>query len=111
MDRAARLLNLFGTAGLRAQDVSSTVILHGESTKTILSDEAYAERFESEHKPSLPLIRNLQKAGVEILVCGQALNYKGIDDSEVADDIPIATAAMNVVANRQVDGYSYIPVP
>lgn len=111
LDRAARLLNLFGTAGLRAQDVSSTVILHGESTKTILSDEAYAERFESEHKPSLPLIRNLQKAGVEILVCGQALNYKGIDDSEVADDIPIATAAMNVVANRQVDGYSYIPVP
>jgi|GEM_PF-259610 len=127
LDRAARLLNLFGAAGLRAKDVSITVILHGESTKTILGDEAYAERFESERNPSLPLIRELQKAGVEILVCGQALNYKGIDDTEVADDIPIATAAMNVVANRQADGYSsaamnvvanrqadgysYIPVP
>lgn len=111
LDRAARLLNLFGVAGLRAQDVSITVILHGESTKTVLGDAAYAERFEGERNPSLPLIRELQKAGVEVLVCGQALNYKRFNDSEVADGIPIAAAAMTVVANRQADGYSYIPVP
>ena len=56
------------------------------------------------------LIRKLQGLGVEIYVCGQALNYKNIDDSEVADEIPIASAALSVVTNKQADGFSYIPV-
>ena len=40
----------------------------------------------------IQLIRELQKVGVEVLVCGQALNYKGLPDDEVADGIPIAAA-------------------
>jgi intracellular sulfur oxidation DsrE/DsrF family protein len=52
----------------------------------------------------------LQELGVEIYVCGQALNYKNFDDSEVADLIPIASAALTVVTNKQADGFSYIPV-
>jgi intracellular sulfur oxidation DsrE/DsrF family protein len=56
------------------------------------------------------LIKKLQELGVEIYVCGQALNYKNFEDSEVADQIPIASAALTVVTNKQVDGFSYIPV-
>ena len=40
-----------------------------------------------------------------------ALNYKGFPDSEVADGISIAAAALTVVINKQTDGYAYIPVP
>lgn len=111
LDRVARLLNLYGVAGLKAQDVKSTIVLHGEATKSILTDAAYKERFQVEQNPNLPLIRELQKAGVEVLVCGQALNYKGFPDGEVAEGIPIAAAALSVVINKQTDGYSYIPVP
>ncbi|MBS0205904.1 MAG: DsrE family protein [Planctomycetes bacterium] len=111
LERVARLLNLYGVAGLKAQDVKVTVVLHGEATKAALSDEAYKSRYEVAQNPNLPLIRDLQQAGVEVLVCGQALNYKKISDAEVADVVPIALSALTVVANRQADGYSYVPVP
>ncbi len=111
LDRAARLLNLYGTAGLKASDISVTIVLHGEATKSVLSDDAWESRLQMKHNPNLPLIRLLQKAGVEVMVCGQALSYKKIDRSEVASDIPVAAAALTVLLNRQADGFAYVPVP
>jgi SAM-dependent methyltransferase/predicted peroxiredoxin len=111
LDRAARLLNLYGAAGLKASDIKIVVVLHGEATKSVLADEFYQPRFGVERNPNLPLIRDLQKAGVEIFVCGQALNYKGFPESAVAKDLPIADAALTVTVNRQQDGFSYLPVP
>lgn len=111
LDRVARLLNLYGVAKLKADDIKITVVLHGEATKSILNDASYLKRFQIEQNPNVPLIRELQKAGVEVLVCGQALNYKGFPDSEVVDGVPIAAAALTVIINKQADGYSYLPVP
>jgi len=91
--------------------VKITIVLHGEATKSVLNDTVYKARFQVDENPNLPLIRELQKAGVEVLVCGQALNYKGFPDGEVADGVPIAAAALTVVVNKQTDGYSYFPVP
>lgn len=111
LDRTARLLNLYGAAGLKASDVKLAIVLHGDATKSALSDDFYQPRFGSGHNPNLPLIRELQKAGVEVSVCGQALNYKGFPESAVAKDIRIADAALTVITNRQQDGFSYVPVP
>jgi len=111
LERAARLLNLYGVAGLAASDVKITVVLHGEATKSVLSDSAWESRFQTAHNPNLPLIHLLQKAGVEVTVCGQALSYKKIARNEVADAVPVATAALTVVLNRQADGFAYVPVP
>jgi len=111
LERAARLLNLYGTAGRKKTDVTIAVVLHGEATKSVLSDSAYQARLGIERNPSLPLIRELQKAGVQILVCGQALNYKKIPDAEVAEDIPIAASALTAIMNKQADGFAYVPIP
>ena len=111
LDRAARLLNLYGAAGLKSSDLTISLILHGEATKSALNDQEYKERFDIDQNPNLPLIWDLKKAGVEVFVCGQALNYKGFPDSTVANGITIADAALTVVINKQHDGYSYVPVP
>jgi ubiquinone/menaquinone biosynthesis C-methylase UbiE/intracellular sulfur oxidation DsrE/DsrF family protein len=111
LERAARVLNLYGAAGLKASDVRITLVFHGPATKTVLTDEFYKARFGVEQNPNLPLIRELQKVGVEIFVCGQALNYNGYAASAVAENIPVADAALTVTVNRQSDGYAYLPVP
>ena len=111
LDRAARLLNLYGAAGLKASDINITVVLHGEATKSVLSDEAWESRLQMKHNPNLPLIRLLQKAGVEVMVCGQALSYKKIERDEVAGEVSVAAAALTVLLNRQADGFAYVPVP
>lgn len=110
LERAARLLNLYGQAGLSYRDVRIAVVLHGEATKSVLADAAYAGRFGNDRNPNLPLIRLLQEHGVEVTVCGQALNYKGFSRNDVAPDIPVAVAALTVIINKQVDGHAYLPV-
>lgn len=109
VERVARLLNLYGAAGLKASDVKIAMVLHGGATKSALSDAAYKQRSGAEKNPNLAVIAELRKAGVEVFVCGQALAYKGFRHSEVAEGIKVASAALSVVINKQSDGYSYVP--
>jgi intracellular sulfur oxidation DsrE/DsrF family protein len=111
LERAARLLNLYGSAGLKASDVKIAVVLHDEATKSVLADDVYRARFGAEKNPNLAVIGDLRKAEVEVFVCGQALAYKGFKESEVAEGITVALAAVTVVVNRQSDGYAYVPAP
>ena len=92
-------MNLYGAAGLKASDINITVVLHGEATKAMLSDEAWESRLQMKYNPNLPLIRLLQKAGVDVMVCGQALSYKKIERDEVAGEVSVAAAALTVLLN------------
>jgi intracellular sulfur oxidation DsrE/DsrF family protein len=109
LERVARLLNLYGSAGLKASDVRVALVLHGEATKSALSEDRYRSRFAADRNPDLALIGELRKPGVEVFVCGQALAYKGFERSEVSDGVKVASAALSVLINRQADGYSYVP--
>ncbi|HEV3437542.1 MAG TPA: DsrE family protein, partial [Gemmata sp.] len=109
LDRAARLLNLYGAAGLKAGDLKMVVVVHGGATKSVLTDSVYKARIGHDTNPNLPLIRSLRKVGVEVFVCGQALNASGFEEVDVADGISIADAYLTVIVNRQIDGYAYVP--
>jgi len=111
VERAARLLNLYGTAGLAPTDVKIAVVLHGDATKVSLDDASYAKRFGGETNPNQRLFTELDKAGVEVLVCGQSLHAKGYSVDEVTRSIRIALSAMTAVSNRQADGFVYLPAP
>jgi intracellular sulfur oxidation DsrE/DsrF family protein len=110
LDRIARLLNLYGSSGLKSSDIQITAVLHGDATLAALTDDEFADRSGAERNPNLELIAALQQAGVKVLVCGQALNYKQFPDSAVSPTIPIASSAMNVVINHQAQGASYLPI-
>ena len=109
LEQVARLLNLYGAAGLKAGDVKIAAVFHGEADKAVLSDAAYFARFKVAANPNLPLIRDLKKAGVEVFVCGQSLHELGFKAEEVAEQVPVADSAMLVLVNKQADGYAYIP--
>ena len=111
LEQVARLLNLYGAAGLKAGDVKIAAICHGNADKAVLSDTAYRAHFNIAANPNLPLIRDLKKAGVEVFVCGQSLHDLGFKEREVAEEVPVADSAMLVLINKQTDGYAYIPAP
>ncbi len=111
LERVARLLNLYGAAGLKGSDITIAIVLHGEATGTVLGDAAYQTKFGPEKNPNLPLIRALQAAGVEVSVCGQAMANHGYADADIAAEIPISTSALTTVMNKQADGYTTIVVP
>ena len=92
LEQVARLLNLYGAAGLTARDVKVAAVFHGAADKAVLTDAAYFARFKVAANPNLPLIRDLKKAGVELFVCGQSLNDLGFKAEEVAREVPVADA-------------------
>jgi intracellular sulfur oxidation DsrE/DsrF family protein len=109
LERVARLINLYGSVGMKASDVKVALVVHGEATKSVLTNDVYKSKFGTDKNPNLVVIGELQKAGVEVFVCGQALAYKGFEQSEVSEGVKVASAALTVVINRQADGYSYVP--
>jgi hypothetical protein len=111
LERVARLLNLYGSAGLKSSDVKIAVVMHGEATKSVLAHDIYKSKFGTQRNPNLGVIDELRKAGVEVFVCGQAMAHKGFKESDVTEGAKIAFAALTVVINRQADGYSYLPAP
>ena len=110
LEQVARLLNLYGAAGLKAGDVKIAAMCHGDADKAVLSDAAYLARFKLTANLNLPLIRDLKNAGVEVFVCGQSLHELGFKAEEVAEEVPVADSAMLVLVNKQADGYAYLPV-
>lgn len=109
LQRIARLLNLYAQADVPASEITICVVLHGEATKACLNDAFYRERYAAAANPHLPLIRQLQAVGVEVLVCGQALNYQGFPADKVADEVGIVFAAMTTGIERQRAGYLLMP--
>jgi hypothetical protein len=85
------------------------IVLHGAATKESLSNEAYTKLF-SKPNPNRELIGQLRAAGVEILVCGQALNHAGYDPAQTADEVKVALSAATAIINRQTQGFAYLPI-
>jgi intracellular sulfur oxidation DsrE/DsrF family protein len=108
LERTARFINLAGVAKVPAENMNLIAVLHGDATPAALSNEAYMKRY-SHKNPSHKLISELSKAGVKVMVCGQALAHNNFDPSEVAENVTVAEAALTVLAQYQLDGYALIP--
>ncbi len=111
LERAARLLNLYGAAGMKPTAVQITIVFHGDAAASALTDEAYAKQNAGENNPNIALIAKLREAGVEVLICGQTLARKKISQHDIAEGVAIAASAMTTLVNRQLEGFTVIRVP
>lgn len=111
LERTARFANLMALGGLEKTDYQASVVLHGEATQAALNDAAYAARFDGRTNPYLPLIKLLKEAGIEIAVCGQALEARQFQADEVAREVTVVFSAVTMVIERQAEDYAYIAAP
>jgi intracellular sulfur oxidation DsrE/DsrF family protein len=110
LESVARYLNLNAQAGNRASDVTIALVLHGGATKCALADGAYRRLTAAERNPNLPLVRELKKHGVEVLVCGQSLARNKYPPGDVAPEVEITVSAMTVNVNKQLAGFAYLAI-
>lgn len=108
IEKVARFVNIYEGAGKEPASVQIAIVLHGDATLTILNAEAYAKRFGTKGNPNLDCLGKLQKAGVEVFVCGQSLIGKGAKPEEVDSTAKVAVSALTSLVNLQADGYSYV---
>lgn len=105
LEATARFLNLAALAQVPREQLHLVLVMHGEGTAHALSGARYQERYGAPN-PSLDLIDKLTEYGVVVYVCGQALAGMGFAHSEVNAKIEVASAALAVLANYQLDGYA-----
>lgn len=110
LESVARYLNLNAQAGHAAGDVKLALVLHGGATKCALNNEAFRRHTQVQANPNLPLLRELKKHGVELLVCGQSLARNKYSAGDVAGELTIAASAMTVNVNKQRAGYAYLSI-
>ena len=85
------------------------VIIHGPATPLVLQNAPYAARMKVAANPNAALIAALQKAGVSIRVCSQAMVGNEIMPNQVASGVEIDDSALTTLANLQIRGYALIP--
>lgn len=108
LERAAVLLNLAGTAGLKPGDIEVAIVLHGDATSAALNDEAYRVLTGRDH-PHSELIERLTDVGVKIMVCGQSLERRQLDVKKVRAEVKVAASAVSAIINYQSRGYTFVP--
>jgi intracellular sulfur oxidation DsrE/DsrF family protein len=103
----ARFLNMHARNGVAIKDMDLAVVLHGAALKSVMNNDAYWDRFDSDN-PNLELLMKLHDAGVRFYACGQAMAFSGIGKSELASPVKVALSAMTMLTVLQSKGYALL---
>jgi intracellular sulfur oxidation DsrE/DsrF family protein len=108
LEAVARAVNLFVSAGVPLDHLKFVAIIHGGATPIVLDNAHYKKEFGVDN-PNLEVIKQLEAAGVQIAVCGQALAGWKYEHSWVNPDIKIALSAISTIIILQQQGYALMP--
>lgn len=109
LDRVARTVNIFSSAGVPLSHLHFIVVIHGPATPIVMKNDPYRQKFSMDN-PNVPLIAALTKAGVKVVVCGQALAYNHIDHEAVNPEVEITLSAISDVIILEKEGYVLFPL-
>jgi len=108
LEAVARAVNLFASAGVPPDHLKFVAIIHGGATPIVLDNAHYKKEFGVDN-PNLMVIKQLEAAGVQIAVCGQALAGWKYDYSWVNPDVKVALSAISTIIILQQQGYALMP--
>lgn len=100
LESAARFLNMHEAEGIPASNISLAVVVHGG---------AHADLLDVEGNASAPLIAELVRHRVRIILCGQTAAYYGVTKDDLLPGVEMSLSAMTSHALLQQSGYSLNP--
>lgn len=104
VDNVARLMNLHGLAGVPKKKLKVKVVIHGGAIFTLLNNEQYQERFQTDN-PNLKVYEALLEAGADIMVCGQSLIARKMMTKDLWPGVRIAHSALTTITTYLPQGY------
>ncbi len=107
LNTLARFLNMHAQAGVPLKNLKVAGVFHNKATHDILNDEGYTAKYGVKN-PNLPLLDALDEAGAALYICGQSIGARGVDRSQIAEEVEVALSAMTVLLAYQSRGYQLI---
>lgn len=109
LDRVARTVNLYASAGVPLSHLHFVAIVSGTATPLVLDDEHYRQKF-GVANPNLLVVDELKKAGVDVAVCGQAVAENKIEYEWLDSRVTLALSAITTITTLQQQGYALMPL-
>ncbi len=111
----ARIVDLYRVAGVERREVHLVVVFHASGTPGALNNAAYSKHLGSaaipvRGNPNIPLIKELQKDGVKMVVCGQAMHVFHYHRRDILPGIKEVYSGLTYIIHKRNEGYAYFPL-
>jgi intracellular sulfur oxidation DsrE/DsrF family protein len=103
--RPANFLVMADQNGLDRKKVHLAIIVHGSATQTLLGNDAY-KAATGQDNPNIALLEALNDAGVQVIVCGQALVNRKVPRDKILSFVKVSTSATLARATLHAQGYA-----
>lgn len=101
----ARLMNLHAMGGVKKENMKIVLAIHGGAVWSVINNEKYNEKYGIDN-PHAPLFKELQEAGVKVVVCSQSMMGRKIDHTKLLSGIETATSMLTTMTTYQLKGYA-----
>ncbi len=108
LKKPANFLYLAGIHGIPTANIRLAVVISGPATAAVMKNEAY-KAANGVDNASAAILEALNAAGVEIVVCGEALIAKRISRGDVLPFVKVAPTAAMALATLGAQGYTIMP--
>jgi intracellular sulfur oxidation DsrE/DsrF family protein len=109
LERVARTVNLYASAGVPLDHMKFVAVLYGPATAAAL-DNAHYKQLLGVDNPNLELIHKLHAAGIDVAVCGQAVAEHQFDYAWINPEVTLALSALTTITVLENQGYALMPL-
>ncbi len=101
----ANFLMMADENGLDRKKVHLAIIVHGTATRSLLNNDAYLAATGKDN-PNIAVLEALNGAGVQVIVCGQALINRKVPRDKLLPFVKVSTSATMARATLHAMGYA-----
>ena len=102
---AANFLYVADANAVPRANIHQAVVVWGSATHSLLKNEAYKTARGADNA-SIPLLQALHDAGVQIIVCGEALLNRKLSRDDLLPFVKVAPTATMALATLHAQGYA-----
>jgi intracellular sulfur oxidation DsrE/DsrF family protein len=103
--RPANFLFLGDKNGVPRKNMHLAIVIWGTATHSLLKNEAY-KAAKGADNASIPLLEALSEAGVQVIVCGEALINRKLNSADLLPFVKVAPTATMALATLHAQGYA-----
>jgi intracellular sulfur oxidation DsrE/DsrF family protein len=99
-----RVMNLHIASGIPKNKLNVVVVIHGPALFALYNNASYRKMYGVDN-PNISLVNELEKNGVRLIACGQAMNFLDIKKEEMIPGVAVSLTAQTVLSHYQLKGY------
>ena len=107
IETAARFLNMHARAGVPVEQLKVALVVHNRASTDLLDSAHYQERF-GVPNPNEGLLRELMKAGAQVIFCGQSSKARDVPIEDTVEGVQLSLSAITALLQLQESGYHLI---